>query len=239
MLSLRFAERDLQAAELRTHATEHELNQARALLHRYDQPKSDQGWEISAPVNGRILRVMQGSEAAVAAGAPVVEVGDPSGLEVIVDVLTTDAVSIRPEPPVEITRWGSPRELEGRVRLVEPPAFTKVSALGAEEQRVWVVIDITSPQKNLATLGGGYRVDAQIIVHEIPMTTLIPTSALFRRGDSWATFVVNEGIGQERLVSVAQRSDQTAAISDGVRPGERVVLYPPSALSDGASIRKR
>lgn len=238
-LNLRFAERDLQAAELRKHAAEHELDQARAMLRRYDQPEPGEGWEISAPVSGRILRVTQESEAVVSAGAPLVEIGDPDDLEVIVDVLTTDAVAIRPGAPVEITHWGGPQDLQGRVRLVEPSAFTKLSALGVEEQRVWVVIDITSPRESWATLGDGYRVDARIVVDEIPKATLVPASALFRKGDGWATFVVDEGVAEERSVVVAHRSSQVAAISGGPRPGVRVVLYPPSALSEGATVRER
>ncbi len=238
-LSLRFAERDLQAAELRKHAAEHELNQAQVALQRYDQPEQEQGWDITAPVSGRILRVLQESEAVVAAGAPVVEIGDPNGLEVIVDVLTTDAVAIRPGAPVEITRWGGPEDLQGRVRLVEPSAFTKVSALGVEEQRVWVVIDITSPRQDWATLGDGYRVDVRIIVDEIPKAMLVPASALFRRGDGWATFVVGDGIARERPVVVAHRSGKLAAIASGLQPGDQIVLFPPSILSDGAKVRLR
>jgi HlyD family secretion protein len=238
-LSLRFAERDLQAAELRKHAAEHELDQARVMLRRYDQPELGEGWEITAPVSGRILRVAQESDTAVPAGALLVEIGDPADLEVIVDVLTTDAVAISPGAPVEITRWGGPRHLQGRVRLVEPSAFTKVSALGVEEQRVWVVIDITSPREEWMTLGDGYRVDARITVDEIPKVTLVPASAIFRRGDGWAAFVVDDGVAQARTVMVAHRSGQVAALSGGLRPGERVVLYPPTALSDGASVRER
>ena len=238
-LSLRFAERDLQAAELRKHAAEHELDQARAMLRRYDQPDSGESWEITAPVNGRILRVTQESEAVVSAGASLVEIGDPKNLEVIVDLLTTDAVAVKPHAPVEITHWGGSHDLQGRVRLVEPSAFTKVSALGVEEQRVWVVIDITSPREDWPTLGDGFRVDARLIVDEVSKATLVPASALFRRGEGWAAFIVDEGVARERPVVVTHRSGQVAAISGGLRPGERVVLYPPSALSVGTSVRER
>jgi HlyD family secretion protein len=182
---------------------------------------------------------MQESEAVIAAGTPLVEIGDPGDLEVIVDVLTTDAVAVRPGAPIEITHWGGPEDLHGRVRLVEPSAFTKMSALGVEEQRVWVAIDLTSPRETWATLGDGYRVDVRIVVEEIPNATLVPASALFRRGGGWATFVVDEGVVRERQVSLAHRSGQVAAISDGVRPGDRVVLYPPSTVSDGAAVRER
>jgi HlyD family secretion protein len=238
-LSLRFAERDLRAAELRKHAAEHELNQARALLRRYNEPDAGEGWEITAPVSGRILRVAQESETVVPAGSPLVEIGNPDDLEAIVDVLTTDAVAIRPGAAVEITHWGGPEDLRGRVRLVEPSAVTKVSALGVEEQRVWVVIDITSPREAWATLGDGYRIDARIVVDEVAKATLVPESALFRRGDGWAAFVVDREVARERPVSVVRRSGRIAAISDGLRPGERVVLFPPSTLSDGARVRER
>jgi HlyD family secretion protein len=238
-LSLRIAERDLQAAELRKHASEHELNQARALLRRYDEPNPDDHWTITAPVNGRILRVVQESEAAVPAGAPLVEIGNPGDLEVIVDVLTTDAVAIRPGALVEIDRWGGPSTLQGRVRLVEPSAFTKVSALGVEEQRVWVVIDITSPREEWPTLGDGYRVDARIVVEDLPKITLVPASALFRRGDGWAAFVIDGGVAREQRVTVPRRTGQMAAISDGLRSGDQVVLFPPSTLWEGSAVRPR
>jgi HlyD family secretion protein len=238
-LGLRIAERDVQAAELRMHASRHEVDQARALLRRYDEPNPGERWEVTAPIDGRVLRVVQESEAFVSAGAPLVEIGDPGDLEVIVDVLTTDAVGIRSGAPVGIERWGGPNGLEGKVRLVEPAGFTKVSALGVEEQRVWVIVDITSPHEKWASLGDAYRVETRIVVEDIPKATLVPASALFRRSEGWFVFVVEDGTASEREVTVARRSGQSAAISHGVGTGDVIVLYPPSTLSDGAAIRVR
>jgi HlyD family secretion protein len=238
-LALRIAERDRQASELRRHASEHELNQAHALLRRYDQTDSMERWDVTAPVAGRILRVLQESEAAIQAGAPLLEIGNPGDLEVIVDVLTTDAVEIRPGAPVLIDRWGGPAPLEGKVRIVEPAAFTKVSALGVEEQRVWVIIDITSPRESWATLGDAFRVDVRITVEETPAATLLPSSALFRRGEEWATFVVGDGVAREVPVTLARRAGQLASVTGGVKEGDRVVIFPPSTLEHGARVVER
>ncbi|QFU16509.1 efflux RND transporter periplasmic adaptor subunit [Microvirga thermotolerans] len=238
-LSLRLAQRDLDAARFRKHAAEHDLGQARALLRRYDDSEPGERWEVAAPVRGRVLRVLQESETIVPAGAPLVEIGDPSDLEVAVDILTTDAVAVQPGAKVEIDHWGGPVVLEGRVRLVEPSAFTKVSALGVEEQRVWVVIDIVSPHDLWNTLGDGYRVDVRIVTEEIPKATLAPSGALFRRGDGWAVFVLIDGTAHERPVTVQRRSGRIAAIAAGLQPGDVVIPYPPGALHDGARVRIR
>jgi HlyD family secretion protein len=238
-LSLRIAERDLEATELRKSVAEHELDQARALLRRFDEPDAAERWEITAPVDGRVLRVSQESEAVVASGTPLAEIGDPGDLEVIVDVLTTDAVSIDPGDPVSIERWGGGRNLEGKVRLVEPAAFTKLSALGVEEQRVWVVIDLTSPQEEWSMLGDAYRVEAKIVVDEISGATLVPATAVFRTGDGWSVFAIDDGVARRRRVAVVRRSAEEVAVSEGLSEGEHVVLFPPSSLSDGAAVIAR
>ena len=194
---------------------------------------------MTAPVSGRVLRLTQESETVTAGGAPLVEIGDPSDLEAIVDVLTTDAVAIKPGAPVSIERWGGPSVLEGRVRLVEPGAFTKISALGVEEQRVWVVIDITSPREDWTGLGDAFRVEARITVEEIPAATIVPGSALFRRGQGWAAFAVEDGRAQERAVELLRRSGLFAAVQNGLRPGERVIVFPPSTIKDGSLVRER
>ncbi|WP_406855450.1 HlyD family efflux transporter periplasmic adaptor subunit [Alsobacter sp. KACC 23698] len=238
-LALRLAQRDREAAQLRRHAAEHELAQARALLARYDEPDAVDRWNVTAPVDGRVLKIHQESEAAVAVGAPLVEIGDPRDLEIVVDLLTTDAVEVRPGADVVIERWGGPEPLAGRVRLVEPAGFTKISALGVEEQRVWVVIDIVSPRSAWAGLGDAFRVDVRITVQEIADATLAPSSALFRRGSGWAAFVVEDGRARERSVEVIRRTPQQAAVAGGLAAGERVVQFPPSALTDGAPVAVR
>jgi HlyD family secretion protein len=238
-LALRLAQRDRDAAELRRHAAEHELAQARALLARYNEPDAVDRWDVTAPVDGRVLKVVQESEAAVAAGAPLVEVGDPRDLEVAVDLLTTDAVEVRPGADVAIDRWGGQQPLAGTVRLVEPAGFTKTSALGVEEQRVWVVIDFASPRSDWAGLGDAFRVNVRIITHEIPDATLAPSAALFRRGEGWAVFVVEDGKARERQVVVLRRNARQAAVGSGLEAGERVVVFPPASLKAGERLAIR
>jgi HlyD family secretion protein len=184
-----------------------------------------------------VLRLLRESEATVSAGAPLLEIGDPEDLEIIADILTNEAVAIRPGAPVAITGWGGAAPLEGRVRLVEPGGFTKISALGVEEQRVWVVMDLVSPRALWAALGDGFRVDARITVAVIEDATLVPVSALFRRRPDWGVFVVRDGVAQERPVVPIRRGARLAAIGDGLAPGETVVVSPPSRLRDGARVR--
>ena len=230
------AERELAAAEMRQHAAEHALDQARAVLRRFDSPDSAEKLDVKSPVSGRVLRVIRESEAPVSAGEPLLEIGDPADLEIAVDVLTTDAAAIRPGARVAIEHWGGPEALDGRVRLVEPGAFTKVSALGVEEQRVWVVIDLVSPHDRWATLGDGFRVDAAIVTEEIEGALLAPQSALFRRDGGWAVFVVRDSVAHERRVEVAHRSARVVAVDAGLAPGDRVVVFPPNSLTDGATV---
>jgi HlyD family secretion protein len=173
----------------------------------------------------------------VSLGAPLLELGDPADLEVIVDVLTTDAALVREGAKVLLERWGGPTALEAGVRRVEPSGFTKVSALGVEEQRVWIVIDITSPREVWTTLGDGYRVDVKIIVDQIEKAVVVPIGAFFRRGDVWQVFIVDRGRARLRTVKVLRRSGRLAAIAEGLRPGETVVVYPPAALKEGSAVR--
>jgi HlyD family secretion protein len=195
--------------------------------------------EIRSPVAGRVLRVLQESEGMVALGTPLLEIADPSDLEVVVDVLTTDAVQIRPGMPVRIERYGAVFPLEGRVRLIEPSAFTKISALGVEEQRVNVVIDIISPFEQWKALGDGYRVETQIIVFDEESAVKIPVSALFREGEQWAVFVLSSGRAHKRIVKVGRRGGAEAMIEDGLEPGEQVIVYPSDAVKDGVRVKLR
>ena len=233
------AERELAAAERRRHAAEHAREQARAALKRSSESNPGELFAVLAPIDGRALKVVQESEAAVGVGAPLVELGDTSDLEIAVDILTSDAVPIRAGAKVSIERWGGPSALEGRVRRVEPSGFTKISALGVEEQRVWVIIDITSPRDLWTSLGDGYRVDVRIIVEEIERATVVPIGALFRRADAWAVFVVESGRARLRQIEVARRSGRLAAIAKGLVHGATVVMFPPSGLSEGSLVRTR
>jgi HlyD family secretion protein len=201
-----------------------------------DGGPSGGAWEIRSPVTGQVFRVFQESEVSLPIGAPLIEIGDVRDLEIVVDVLSTDAVQIKPGAPVRIERWGGGAPLEGRVRRVEPSAFTKVSALGVEEQRTNVVIDITSADAEWRSLGDGYRVDAQIVVYQADNIVKVPTGALFRAGDRWAVYIDAGGIARRRLVTVSRRTGLDAAVADGVEPGDKVILFPSDAIRDGVQV---
>ncbi|HVY41996.1 MAG TPA: efflux RND transporter periplasmic adaptor subunit [Hyphomicrobiaceae bacterium] len=233
------AERDVAATELRRHAAEHALDQAKAALTRSGENEGAERFPVSSPIDGRVLKVIQESEAVVSLGAPLLELGDPAGLEVIVDLLTTDAALVQEGAKVSLERWGGAAPLEGRVRRIEPSGFTKVSALGVEEQRVWVIVDIVSPREAWTSLGDGYRVDVKIVADELEKATVVPIGALFRRGDVWQAFVVEGGRARSRTVKVSRRSGRLAAVAEGLRPGETVIVYPPQALKDGSAVRMR
>ena len=230
------AERDVVAAERRRHAAEHAVAQMRALIRPGGEANGDT-FTLNAPIAGRVLRVVQESEGVVAAGAPIMEIGDPRDIEVAVDLLTTVAARLREGAAVSISGWGGPTPLPGRVRRVEPSGFTKLSALGVEEQRVWVLIDIVAPPPQRAGLADGFRVEVTITLNEIEAATLIPAGALFRRGDDWFVFLAAEGRARLRRVELLQRSGRTAAVAAGLKPGERVIVYPPSAVADGKPVR--
>ncbi|MEP9388856.1 efflux RND transporter periplasmic adaptor subunit [Mesorhizobium sp. KR9-304] len=231
------AERQVIASERRWHAATHVLDQARAALKSADNSESGESYPVLSPIDGRVLRVVQESESVVSQASPLVELGDPGDLEIAVDVLTTDAARIKDGDKVVIERWGGPTDLQGTMRRVEPSGFTKVSALGVEEQRVWAIVDITSPRETWTGLGDGYRVEVKIVVDEMDQAIVVPTGALFRRGDAWSVFVVEEGRAHLREIQVARLSARVAAIAQGVRPGEIVVVYPPAALADGSKVR--
>ena len=242
-LAVRLADRDLRAAEFLDHAAEHELSQMRALLARYsgdgNANEPPESWNVTAPVSGVVLRVAQESETIVQPGTPLLDVGDPHDLEIVVDVLSTDAVEIRPGADVAIVHWGGQAALSGRVRRVEPAAFTKISTLGVEEQRVNVLVDITSPAQDWAKLGDAYQVDAQITVFTQDDAAIIPAGALFRRGDKWNVFVVKDGRAQTRDVRVVRRSGRLAAIASGLEEGDMVIVYPSDRVASGVRVQVR
>jgi len=240
-LALQAAQRDLDAAVQSRHVAQHELEAARAALTAVRGPAAAAGgFAVRSPVAGRVLRVPAASETTVALGTPLLEVGDTTRLEVVAELLTTDALQARPGAPVRIERWGGSRDLEGRVRSVEPSAFTKVSALGVEEQRVNVLIDITSPPAQWQALGDGYRVGVRIVTLAQPSALRVPVSAVFPRAEGgMAVFVADAGRARLTAVELGGRNGSDAWIRSGIGEGTEVIVYPPTALRDGARVSAR
>lgn len=193
---------------------------------------------IKAPVAGSVLKINRKSEGVVSPGAALLELGDPTALEIAVDVLSFDAVRIKPGMAVEINRWGGP-SLEGSVKLVEPVGVTKISALGVEEQRVWVIVDIISPHADWQNLGDGYRIEAAFIIWQADDVLQIPSASLFRRGSGWAVFVAAGGKARLHAVEPGEQSGLRAQILSGLEAGEQIIMHPDAALSDNARIRVR
>ncbi|HVO30444.1 MAG TPA: efflux RND transporter periplasmic adaptor subunit [bacterium] len=231
----------LDAARSATRVAVHQVEVARAALAGTGSVAGREGrpWEVRAPVAGVVLRVYQKSEGVVAPGTPLVELGDPASLEIVADVLTADAVRIPPDAEVRIVRWGGGESLDGRVRRVEPSAVTKISALGVEEQRVDVVIDLVSPREKWAALGDGYQVDVRILVRRLSDATEVPSSALFRRPEGWAVFVADGGRARLRAVDLGARTPTEAVVEKGLKPGDVVLVHPRTEIADGVRIDVR
>lgn len=194
---------------------------------------------ISSPVSGAVIKIYRESEGAVNVGDPLMEIGDSKNLEVRIELLSSDAVKIKKGGVVFFKRWGGEGALTGRVRIVEPAGFTKVSSLGVEEQRVLVIADITSPPETWRLLGDGYRMEAHFMVWEGKDVLQIPAGGLFRSGKEWAVFVEDNGKARQRTLEVGQRNGLTAEIVSGLKEKERVVAHPDDSIMNGTPIRPR
>jgi HlyD family secretion protein len=227
--------KELEAAQFSAQAAASEVKVAQAGLVSIDSGRAQpMVLSIHSPVSGCVLQVLEKSERVVQAGAPILVVGDPGNLEIVTDVLTTDAVNIKPGAPAELQGWGGDHPLEARVRLVEPSGFTKVSALGVEEKRVNVIADfVHSPE----TLGDGYRVEASIVIWQGSDVLKIPGSAAFREQADWAVFVIEGGKARRRAVKVGHRNQAEAEVVEGLTPGEQVILHPSNQLRDGVRVQ--
>jgi HlyD family secretion protein len=191
---------------------------------------------VKSPVDGVVLRVLTESAGVVTAGAPLVEIGDPAGLEIVLDLLSADAVAVKAGAETWIERWGGDKRLGARVRLVEPSGFTKVSALGVEEQRVNVVADFVCDPAERTALGDSYRVHARVVVWQKTDAVRVPLSAIFRDGDAWAVFAIGEDRAHKRLIEIGHRGDREAEALSGIAEGDRVVVHPGDRLTDGARV---
>lgn len=227
--------KELEAARFRARSAEADVRAARAALLAMEGPGSESATiPIRSPVEGRVLRIPERSERIVEAGEPLITIGDPRRLEVVIDLLSTEAVKVRPGMPVLLEGWGGSRTLRARVRVVEPYGFTKVSALGVEEQRVNVIADFLDPA---GPLGDAYRVEARIVTWAGDEVLKVPVSALFRYGDSWAVFTVEKGRARRHEVEVGHRGALEAEIVKGLEQGDIVIRHPSNELEDGTRVK--
>jgi HlyD family secretion protein len=231
---------DLHAAREAEDAAAHEVQAARAALLAAGGGAPEAGGrgrdafvEVRSPASGHVLRVFEESQRVVAVGTPLLEVGDPADLEIVVDVLSADAVRVPPGAEMRIEAWGGEGPLRARVRRVEPSGFTKLSALGVEEQRVNVIGDFVDAP---GSLGDGYRVEARIVVWRGDDVVRVPTSALFRRGEDWHVFRVEDARARLCAVEIGERGRDAAQVLAGIEPGSAVVLHPTDRVADGVRV---
>jgi HlyD family secretion protein len=241
-LNVRLREKELESAWHERSAASYEMEQSQLALKQFSQNTSNgkqPTFSIKAPVTGNVLRVMQQSEGILAAGTPLLELGDPTQLEVVVDILTEDAAQIKPGTLVQLSNWGGPTLLAGRVKLVEPAAFTKVSALGVEEQRVNAIVEITSPAETWRALGDGFKVDVRLLVQVMDNAIKVPISALFPLGAKSALFELKFGRARLREIEVTARNGEEAWVKSGLTVGTQVITYPDNKLRDGTRVKAR
>jgi HlyD family secretion protein len=232
------ANEEARAAVFALQIASHEEQQARALLLRgQSKERSGEPVVVTSPVSGRVLRVFQESERLVSGGTPLLEVGDPTDLEIWVEVLSRDGVRIRPGAAVWLDQWGGAEPLKARVRLVEPSAWTKISALGVEEQRVWVIADFVDPVEKRPTLGDAYRVEARIVLWEGDKVLQAPAGALFQQKGSWMTYLVDGGRARMKPVHVDHSNGLWTEIADGLKEGDAVLVYPGDRVEDGVRVK--
>lgn len=237
-VAFRGANAELDSARFGVGVARSQVEVARSAVSRVTGKGGDtSSVAVKSPVDGAVLRVLTESAGVVGAGSPLVEIGDPAGLEIVLDVLSADAVAIKPGAETWIEHWGGDKRLDARVRLVEPSGFTKVSALGVEEQRVNVIADFASGPVERAALGDGYRVHARVVVWQKADAIKVPLSALFRDGDRWAVFVIAADRAQKRPIEIGRRGDREAEVTSGLAETDRVIVHPGDRLTDGARVK--
>ncbi len=227
----------VESAKFGLKVAEFELAQARAALVQADSPEDATPIAIKAPVSGAVLNVYEENARAATAGLPIMEVGDPADLEMEIELLSSDAVNVRPGADVAIEQWGGGEALRGKVTVIEPGGFTKISALGVEEQRVKVRADFV--ELPAGVLGDRYRVEARIVTWSEGDVLRVPVGALFRKGNEWKTFVIAGDVSELRSVEIGKNDGEMAEVVSGLEEGERVVLHPPDAVADGKRVEVR
>jgi HlyD family secretion protein len=233
--------RELHMAEFTLQTSDFELAQAKATLQQAQSPVPEkvEPLKIIAPVDGFILNVFEESARVVTPGMPIMEVGDPRDMEAEIELLSSDAAGVQPGADVAIEQWGGDQPLRGRVTVVEPGGYTKVSSLGVEEQRVKVRVDFVDPVPAGYLMGDRYRVEARIVTWHAANVLQVPAGALFRRGGDWMTFVARNGKAHLTKVEVAHLNGIAGQVVSGLNAGQTVVLHPPDVLTDGSSVKAR
>lgn len=230
----------VKTAEFDSEIAQFELEMAQAAVSQFEDIDSDSAvrpFEIHAPISGKVLRVFQESSNIVAVGTALLELGDPRNLEIEIDVLSTDAVRILPGSELTLEFWGGESELKGHVRVVEPAAFTKISSLGVEEQRVNIIADFDEEPYRTASLGDGYRVEARITVKQLPAALLIPNSALFRHQRQWQVMKIVDSVAVMQQVTIGLQNESHSQIVEGLTGGEQVIVYPSDEITSGTVVR--
>jgi HlyD family secretion protein len=233
------AEESVNAAVFAVQAATSTLQGAQARLAPPTRDAAGRVVSVTAPADGVVLKRLRESESVVPPGDPLIEIGDPHRLEIVVDLLSTDAVRVQRGARTIIEQWGGERQLEARVRRIEPSGFTKISALGVEEQRVNVVLDFVDPAAAWAALGDAYRVEVRIVIWEAAAVQKVPTSALFRQGEKWAAYTVAEGRARRVIVELGHQTGQEAEVVSGLSEGAPVILHPVDTLADGARVKEK
>jgi HlyD family secretion protein len=229
------AAKQLEATKSRAQSAAHQVEEATAALMTQTNDRQDLPVAVKSPIDGRILKLLEQSERVLVPGAPILEIGYTPKLEIVADFLTSDAVKIRPGMDAIIDDWGGDRPLPARVRVVEPGAFTKVSALGVEEQRVNVILDFTEGSANLAD---AYRVEVRVITWRGSNVLKVPSSAVFRSGEEWALFAVSNGVAHHKIVKLGHGGDDEIEVIDGLNAGDSVAIHPSSDVKEGARVAR-
>ena len=233
--------RELHSAEFAVRVAEFERVQAQAALAQAESPADakSEPLTLTAPVTGFVLNVYEESARTVLAGVPIMEVGDPTDLEAEIELLSSDAVGVQTGAEVSIEQWGGDAPLRGKVTVIEPGGYTKISALGVEEQRVKVRVEFAEPIPATHPLGDRFRVEARILIWHGERVPQVPTGALFRRGNDWMTFVLAGGKARLTKVEIAHTNGVAAEVRAGLNQGQSVILHPPDAVADGGAVRAR
>jgi HlyD family secretion protein len=239
-LEERTARDSLASAEFAARVANYELRMAELAVGRsQERGQEHEEIEVASPVQGQVLRVIQESAAVVQPAAPLLEIGDLAALEVVADVLTNDAIHIRRGARAFIERWGAEQPLAAHVRRVEPSAFTRISTLGVEEQRVNVILDLDAPREAWSALGDGYRVEVRIEIWSGEGVLSVPTSAVFRDQNRWSVYAVEDGVARLVRLEVGRRSRDRVEVRRGLSPGAPVIVHPGDRVQDGTRVKRR